>query len=137
MKSGKFTYAIFALIGALIVFLGIKLHQSNVKFLETAQTTTAEIVDIDVEYDYEGESDYTVYVEFVVDNQKYDGTLNQYDSTMFVGKEVTVYYDPANPENFKGSATKFTGYLLIGFGAIFTLVGVIPMFTSSKSSIDE
>lgn len=134
MKTEKLLFSIFGIIGALIIFGGFKLQESNTKFLEIAQTTMAEITDIDVYYDSDGDSHHTVFVEFDVDNKEYFGTLNEYNSGMYIGKEVNIYYDPQNPNIFKGSSSKYAGYLLSGFGAIFFLVGAIPLGVMAKKS---
>lgn len=134
MKTEKLLFGIFAIVGALIIFGGFKLQESNTKFLEIAQIANAEITDIDIYHDSDGDSHHTVFVEFDVDNREYSGTLGQYDSSMYVGKEVTVYYDPQNPNHFKGSSSKYSGYLLSGFGGIFFLVGIIPLGLGIKKS---
>lgn len=134
MKTEKILFGIFAIIGALIIFGGFKVQESNTEFLEIAQTTMAEITDIDVYHDSDGDSNHTVYVEFNVENKEYSGILNEYNSGMYIGKEVTVYYDPQNPNNFKSSGSKYAGYLVSGFGLIFFLVGAIPLGVMAKKS---
>lgn len=134
MKTEKLLFGIFAIIGALIILGGFKLQEVTTEFLEIAQTTTAQITDIDVYHDSDGDSHHTVFVEFDVDNKEYSGTLNEYNSGMYIGKDITVYYDPQNPNNFKSSSSKFSGYLLSGFGAIFFLVGIIPLGLGIKKS---
>lgn len=130
----KLLFGIFAIVGALIIFGGFKIQESNTEFLEIAQSTSAIITDIDVYHDSDGDSRHTVYVEFNVDNTEYSGTLNEYNSSMYTGKEVTVYYDPQNPNNFKSSSSKYDGYFVCGFGLIFLLVGTIPLIFGIKKS---
>ena len=134
MKTEKLIFGIFAIVGALIILGGFKLQDVTTKFLEIAQTTNAQITDIDVYHDSDGDSHHTIYVEFDVDNKEYAGTLNEYNSGMYIGKEITVYYDPQNPNNFKSSGSKYAGYFVSGFGAIFFLVGIIPLGVMAKKS---
>lgn len=133
-KQLKIFFSIFALAGAIVIIVGIFLQKNNAEFLETAETTTAEITHMDRSHDSDGDVNYSVFVEFEVDGKTYEGNLGQYDSSMYVGKEVTVYYNPENPHNFKGSSAGFVGYFLIVFGAIFFLVGVMPLFKGNKNS---
>ena len=134
MKTEKLIFGIFAIVGALIILGGFKLQDVNTKFLEIAQTTSAQITDIDVYHDSDGDSHHTVYVEFDVDNKEYAGTLNEYNSGMYIGEKITVYYDPQNPNNFKSSGIKYVGYIVSAFGSIFFLIGIIPIGLGIKKS---
>ena len=66
MKSfkEKLVFFIFALVGAGLIVGGAFFISSNNKFKETAVQTQAEIIHIDTDYDSDGETSHTVYVEF-------------------------------------------------------------------------
>lgn len=81
-------------------------------------------------------TEHIVYVEFTVDEQLYSGNLNgEWNTTMSVGKDVTIFYDPTDPNNFRGPSTNFVGYIFMGFGTIAALVGAIPIIRSFKREI--
>ena len=126
----KFIFIIFALIGAGLIMGGAFAISSNEKFKETAIKTQATIVDIDTHTDTDGDTSHTVYVEFEVDNNTYDGVLGYYSSGMYIGGQTDIYYDPLNPNNFKSSSNGFVGILLIGMGLVFFLIGAGSIFNS-------
>lgn len=117
-------FPIFILIvGIGLIFLGIKQRQSNLKFIETAIEGEATITKIDEKYESSTESYFhTAYVEYNVRNQKYSAKLPEYNSMMYVGKKVKIYYNLDNPSEFK--TPKYSYYIEIIFGAIFTLLAL-------------
>lgn len=119
-KIIKLLGIIFAFIGALFVVVGIFAYKVGNDFKKTAVSTKAEIMNIQ-SYD----DSHNVLVEFDVDGQTYTGQLNYYDNSMYVGKEVTVYYNPDNPNDFRG-ADYVWGYLIfVLVGSIFFIIGMI------------
>ena len=134
MKAEKIIFSIFAIVGALIILGGFVVQQEITDYLKTAQTTTAEITDIDVYRDSDGDYNYNVFVEFDIANNKYSGRLNEYSSNMYIGKEVDIFYDPQNPNDFKGSGLKYFGVFVSGFGTLFFLIGIIPICVGIKKS---
>ena len=136
MKTEKILFGIFAIIGTLIILAGFKVQEISAEFIANSQVTNAQITDIDAYRDSDGDYHHNVLVEFNIDNNEYSGTLNEYNSGMYIGKEVPVYYDPQNPNNFRGSGAKYAGYFVCGFGTIFFLVGAIPLGVMAKKSIN-
>lgn len=132
-KTEILVASLFAIIGGLFLVVGIGIHSSNTTFLETALTTEAEIVDIRVDYDSDGNVDHDVFVEFEVNNKKIEGKLDTYNSTMYEGGTTTVYYDPLNPYNFKGSGANWFGLLFAGMGGLFFVIGIVMIFSKIKA----
>lgn len=122
-------FPIFLLIvGIGLIFLGIKQRQNNLKFMEIATEGEATITKIDEKYSSGTESYFhTAYVEYNVRNQSYSAKLPEYNSTMYVGKKVKIYYNPDNPSEFK--TPKYSYYIEIIFGAIFTLIAISVIIT--------
>lgn len=134
----KLVFLIFALVGAGLIVGGAFFISSNNKFKETAVQTQAEIIDIDRHYDSDGETSYTVYVEFEVDGKKYEGPLGYYSSGMYVGDKTDIYYNPLNPNDFRSTTTGVAGILLIGMGIVFFFIGGGNIISSiSKSNINK
>ena len=117
-------FPIFLLIvGIGLILLGIKQRQSNLKFIETATEGEAIITKIDEEYQSSTESYFhTAYVEYNVGNQMYSKKLPEYNSMMYVGKKVRIYYNPDNPSEFR--TPKYSYYIEIIVGAIFTFLAI-------------
>ena len=135
MKLENLFWGVFVIFGIFFAFMGTKIQEDNVKFLETAKSTSAKITDIDAHHT-SNNTEYIVYVEFTVDEQIYSGNLNgEWNTTMSVGKDVTIFYDPTDPNNFRGPSTNFVGYIFMGFGAVAALAGAIPIIRSFKREI--
>lgn len=126
----KFIFTIFAIVGAAIIMGGVFWISSNSRFKETAIETQATIVDIDTYRDSDGETHHTVYVEFEVDNNIYEGTLGYYSSNMYIGGQTDIYYDPLNPNDFKSTSNDFGGIILVGMGLIFFVIGAGAIFNA-------
>ena len=135
MKLENLFWGVFVLFGILFAFIGTKIQEENTKFLESAETTTAQITHF--EFEHSANKTHTiVYVQFDVDGQTYSGNLGgEYDATMYVGGDVTVYYNPDDPNEFSGPSTSFVGYIFMGFGAVAALAGAIPIIRSFKREI--
>lgn len=73
--------------------------------MKNAEKTTAEISEIDSYYSGSSrlgsKKHYNVIVEYVVDGEVYERTLNEYNSGMYEGKEIEIYYNPDNPSEIK------------------------------------
>lgn len=118
--------AVFLIVGVFFIILGFVLFASAKKFQETAEQTTAVITRIDTYRSRTAGGDHTtehdVYIEYIVDGVEYNAQLDTYNSSMYEGKEIEVYYDPDNPKNVKGGGS---GLLLImsAIGAVFAVIG--------------
>lgn len=137
MKNKNFLFtvifpSIFMGIGILLVVFAVLLHISNSKFMETAIETTAEITNIHVSYDSDDDAHYTVDIKFNANGKEYSGILNSYDSSMYKGENITIYYNPDNPNNFKYN-TSFVYVILLIMGAVFFGAGLIVFYWQLKS----
>lgn len=122
-KILKIIGGVFLLIGILIIAGGIYLKVSFDNFVKKAVKTEATITHIDYHRDSDGDTKHTVIVSFIVDNKEYTGALNYYDSSMYIGKKESVYYDPANPNHFKGSENFIGNLVLVIMGVVFSVIG--------------
>lgn len=133
-KTELFGAGLFAFVGAVFLVIGILVHSNNTKFMETAKSIEAEITDIRVGYDSDGDTTHDVLVEFVIDGERYGGKLDTYTSSMREGGTTTVYYDPQNPHDFRGSGTGFIGIVFSGMGGLFFVIGIVMIVNKVKSS---
>jgi len=117
----------FLLVGAGVLF--IVLGAMNGTKQKSYTETQAVISHIASEYDAtDGSTDYTVYVTYTVDGKEYtDIPLDSYHAGMNEGDTVAIKYNPNNPSEIitAGSLTKL---IMIGFGVLVILVGVVLFF---------
>ena len=110
----------FILVGLIFVVVSIViLCQPKVERL----SVTGTIVRID-EYRNGEDIDYTVYVDYEVNGQKYSSAVYPaYSSSMKQGSEVEILYDPANPSDIEAPGSASVPYVLLGAGIVAMLVG--------------
>ncbi len=138
-KTGKLFYlipGIFIIVGICILVAGIFWLTSAIRFKENGATVSGVITKIESHYNSEGENSHTVYVSYEYGGSTYsDVRLNSYSSSMYEGKEITLYCDPDNPRHIQADSMLYLGPgILLGIGIIFTLVGggiLIPMVVRS------
>lgn len=73
-----------------------------------------------------------MFVAFTLDGRKYEGRLGYYISGMYVGKDIKLYYNPANPADFRGSGRIISSIFFAVFGGVFLTIGLIPLLLSGK-----
>ena len=116
---------IFFTVGTVFIVTGGFVHMSNASFMKNADTTYAEITDIEHDYNYRNgkkKKDYDVWIEYTVDGIIYNQRLNSYDSSMYVGKEIEVYYDPENPSDVRTNSKIFE-IIIMSMGGFFAVSG--------------
>lgn len=116
---------VFLIAGIGMIVGGVYIQNENNKFMKNAKKTTATITRIDVSYDSDGDSDHDVYVEYAVKGERYTGRLNEYNSGMYEGKDITIYYNPENPRDFRGTSSSISSYIIMGIGAVFTIISSV------------
>ena len=131
-KILKILGSIFLVIGIMMLSAGLYFKISFEEFRKNAKETTAVITSISGT----GDSN-NVLVEFIVDGTRYSGSLNYYNSNMYVGKEEKIYYQIDNPNKFKSKNKKnLLSVVFLIIGAVFPILGilflVIPILKSKK-----
>lgn len=125
---------IFSAVGVLLLVIGMIIHTANTSFMKSADMTYAEITDIVRHHQYKKGNkgdNYDVWIEYTVDGKTYNSRINSYDSSMYVGKEIEVYYDPENPSDVRtGSNVAVAictamGGLFFALGMTFLTVAII------------
>ncbi len=137
--AGIFVIIVFALFSTVFLLIGVFGKMSVDSFMSTAEKTDARITEIEVYYHKDSDGDrhkrHRVYVEYTVDGISYDAKLNSYNSTMYEGKIIEVYYDPDNPEKIMSDdSTLFIVFMCVGgvFAAITVAVAITIIVTSRK-----
>lgn len=131
------------LIGCFAVALlttGNLLQTKYTNFLKNAETVYAEITDI-VNYNHispERGHPKTIkksgaIVNFTIDNVPYSNLLVDNDirsSTFKIGEKVKIYYNPENPNEFRGP--DYNGYIMLSiYGFIFLFIFIFSITTTT------
>ena len=115
-------FSVFAVIG-IVMIIGsfVLLHTMN-RFEQNAYEVDGVITDIEIRYGSDGE-------EFE------DRRISSYSSDMYVGKEITLMYNPNYPDRLEVKGTKYWLFAtLCGMGLVFLVVGgVYPIIMLVKS----
>lgn len=134
------TFWMFAVIGIIFFTVGIIWLVSNSRFKQNAVEVSAVIQEIKSYRDSDEDINYSVYVNYSYNGQYYENVkLSEYNSSMYVGKEIAILIDPDNPRK---NMTNFGLYLapaiFIGMGAIFACVGIFPLIgIGQKSAVQK
>lgn len=93
-------------------------------FRETAVEIPAVITEITRQRDSDGEYHHSVYISYKYDGEFFENIpINSYSSSMYEGKEITLYCDPEHPEKVKVSSMFYFGpILLMGMGTFFSVI---------------
>ena len=126
-KNKVFSF-LFAGFGLLFLIIGIVIftvsHINFVKLKEIGIKTDGIISSIN----YSGDNT-NVFITFKTNDGKDITTgINYYDSNMYTGKYVKIYYDPINPEKITLISENFNLIFLLlfsGIGSVFFIIGIV------------
>ena len=130
MKVAKVVGIFFLVFGLLFAILGSIKYIVAFKATDERIYATAHIVRIDEREtgDPEFPIEYTTFVEFETDSKKITATLNTYNSSFTVGKQIDVYYFENDLQTVYevGSNAFYIIFALIG--VLFAILGAILTF---------
>ncbi len=78
------------------------------------------------------EYDYEVYVNYTVDGKAYTSLSNFYAPDYEAGKEIKIFYDPADPSRIVGDSKGFMIYTIV-IGAVLSLIGLFSIVRRALS----
>lgn len=133
-KVFNMVFIIFSVVGMIFVVTGIIWIVSSIRLKQDAVEITAVISEIESYRNTDGERSCRVYVTYTYEGKIFENVrLSEYSSNMYEGKEITLFLNPEKPENVStGSAVG--GIVFIAMGAIFVLVGIIPIAVMVKKA---
>lgn len=122
-------FAIFIIVGLSLLAGGLFTLVSGIRYQQKATPVQAIITYIESYRDSDGDVSHDVYVTYSYGGVTYeDVRLNEYSSSMYEGKEITLYLDPSNPKRVKTSFGAYmVGGILMAMGVFFSLFGIIPI----------
>lgn len=132
MKDGKFLYlfcGIFAIVGTVLLAGAVMVYISDQKFMAEAEEISGVIDTIETYRDSDHETHHRAYVNYTYNGQQYNKVrVNFYNSSMYEGKEITLYCDPQYPERVVVQGANFFAVVILSLmGALFLCMGVIPI----------
>lgn len=130
----NFVWGMFTLIGTIFlivgVFICIFLFNNKGKI-----ETTATITQIESYRDSGRKLKHEVYVAYEVDGVPYESRLNFYSSSMYEGKEISIYYKEDNPNKISANTPEILLFLIFpALGLIFSAIGGIGLTRNYKKN---
>jgi len=121
----------FSFIGIVFIAAGVLVYnQQNEKSKVCTEEVEAVITNIESERyydssDHEYDTRHIVYISYEYENNAYDEVLNYYESSMYTGKEITIYVNPNNPREIHlGAVESVFAFIISGMGLLVLLVGI-------------
>lgn len=116
---------IFAIIGGVLAFTS----NNKAKTFKEVEAVISSIVET-------SSDSYTTYVDYEVDGVQYSHVaLDTYSSNYFVGKKITIYYNPSNPNEITDlNTTSILAYIFIAIGSVAAIVGTLITFAIKKNA---
>lgn len=133
-KQNKFMLlfgATFLFAGTVLFAAGLLMYMSNQNFKKSAVQTESVITDINRYRNYNntdssGKYTYEVSVAFTVDGVVYEGLINEWNSGMYIGQKITVFYNPDDPWDFRTDSSLIS-FIFIPLGLLCMLIGAIAL----------
>ena len=120
----KYALAALLIIGGIVLIgFGVSRCEKLASFKETAAT----ISKIESYYDSDGDLEHLVYVTYTVDGETYVSQYDEYSSTFYEGKSITVRYDPEAPASVM-SPSVIPLIIFFGFGVGLTGFGIYRFY---------
>lgn len=138
-RAFNLVFYIFAVFGMIFVVIGILMLISNIRFTKDAVEVNAVIAQIESYRDSDGDINHRVFVNYSYGGKTYEGIrLGEYDSNMYEGKEIKLLLNPVNPQKISTRfGMIFGSSMFIGMGAIFALVGIIPLIVMARKKVQK
>ena len=134
IKTEKILFFVFLIMGLAFLITGIAIC-FNIFNYDNKEMTTARIVAIITDRDYDGDVSHDTIVSYTVDGREYESNLNAYSGTYYEGKDIEIYYDKNNPLQISTKTKDLLFLMFPGFGLIFFCVGAIPLIISEKKKL--
>ena len=137
-NSGKQISIFIIILGIAMIIGGIYNKFSIDNMRDNAIQTEAIVTDIYHNYKISSnekkrreKGDYTVYISYIVDNQKYDTTFTS-NSHINIGSSITIYYDKTNPSHITRTLETTSSMGISIIGVIITIIGIFLLVKKVK-----
>lgn len=132
-------YSIMVVIGIGLILGAALMLVNDMKFRQTAARITGEIADITTHYDNDGDVHHEAFVTYTFEGKVYERVmLNEYSSTMYVGKSIALLCDPENPGKVKTESGIYVTVIMLTFmGLVCLCMGIFPLILSVKRKLQR
>ena len=130
-NAGKIAFAVFLVVGVCLIIIGGIWGSNELKFKENSVETTGVITKIET-YRSGGKENHDVFVSYTVGDKQYENNLGYWSSGMKEGQQVTICYDPANPDTFSGSGGIIFPIIVFTLGLAFFIIGGASLYSLRK-----
>lgn len=121
---------IFAFIGVILLFSGIKTMISNNTFKNENIKIEATVTDSN------SVNKYTA-VTFYIEEKEYNAMAKTYDSQIKTGDKIEIYYNKQNPSIIYIENGNTNGGVLIGIGVLLSAVGLSTILHKLNNSVNK
>ena len=126
----------FAVFGVIMLCIGIISIVNSMNFRKNSEQVTGVISHIETRREHHLDSGSTevhdVYVKYTVNGQEYEQELGFYESSMYAGKEIEIFYNPENPMEIKGNDGAISIILPL-MGVVFLVIGLVFVNNDRKN----
>jgi len=132
-----FILLIAAMLGFMPLATGIIPPLELANFKKTAIQTEAVVTEVQstrIGSDDDGDNvyEYTVYVEFYLDDIRYTADFDVYTNQFGEGQTVSIYYNQDTPQNIRVDVSAFNYITNIIIGAVFTIIGLVGLIKTGR-----
>lgn len=131
VRPMKILMLVFLIVG--IVFTSVTIILASINAHIKSKYTTVEATIVGIEEHYGNQDKTLTFVEYSVDGQEYENSMNIYSSFWSVGDKITVYYNPENPNQIKSEIPVILSIIFGAIGICFIIVGIIFFFVEKCS----
>ena len=129
MKAVRIVFSVFIALGIALFAIGYIGSEQNAAYFQRSPSVEGYLPDVDDR----GES---CELTYAVDGETYVFHMDVYDSGMYIGLPVTVYYDADNPGSYRTTYNDLVFFVLRILGLTFAVMGLvgvlIPGFVASN-----
>ncbi len=132
-KALQILRTISFLVGIIFIILSIIATLYTYTTTKNYIPTTATITDISSYRNVRHENIMRISIEYSVDGTKYEKLSDFYNPSMYVGKQINIYYNPINPNEISFGFFNFVWLIFFIVGFIFFSIGLIMIIYHGKS----
>lgn len=135
VKAYRLVGYVFLVVGLIFLIVSSLIHYFNNRFISNAESVIAQISRIETYRDSgidEDSINHDVYVSYSIEGFEYVSKLDYYSSSMYEGKDITVYYYKENPEIVRCKLDYIFYIVFYSMSGIFIVLGVSLVIKSYR-----
>lgn len=132
-------FSVFILVGIGLLIGSAVYAKHFYSFMSKAEEITGEVARIEEYYDSDHDLQHRVFVSYRYDGVDYENVaINFYSSSMYEGKEITLYCDPDHPHNIRAKSSETVVIVVLTvMGLIFMLIGDVALIGAIRKKLQN